>query len=112
MNRQTSLAFLVVQVASYLEIVRHVPRAADKKINAVCAHMVPEGKTVLAHAIRKGSVVVPNTGELITGLSSGVVGIGELDAKICRVLGKQLRDIQSNQIRRATRYRKFAPLIL
>ena len=85
-----------------LESLRHVPRAADKEINAVGAHMVPKRKAILAHAVRKGAVVVPNAGEVITGLPSCVIRIGELDSKIGRVLGKELRNIQSDQIGRTT----------
>lgn len=102
-HRQPSLSFLIVEVASYLKIIHHVPRAADKEIDAVGAHMVSKRKAILAHAVRKGAVVVPNAGEVITGLPSCVIRIGELDSKIGRVLGKQLRDIQSDQIGRTTR---------
>ena len=62
MHRQPSLALLIVKIGPYLKSFRHVPRAADKEINAVGAHMVSERKAVLAHAVRKRSVVVPNSG--------------------------------------------------
>ena len=39
-RRQTSLAFLIIEGAACLERIRHVPRAADKEINAVGPHMV------------------------------------------------------------------------
>src|SRR5262249_15602549 len=109
MNRQTSLAFLVVQIASYLEIFCHVSRAADEEINGVSAHAVAEGKSILPHAIRKDSVVVPITNR--PSFSPRKVCICNFDTEVQRVPLKDLRDVHAGKICSTAGKRKLAPFI-
>ena len=41
MRGQASLTFLIVKIGPYLKSFRHVPRAAEKEIDAVGTHVVP-----------------------------------------------------------------------
>ena len=94
MRRQTSLAFLIIERAAYLESIRHVPGAPDKEINAVCPHMVSERKAVLAHAVRKSAVVVPSPRKLGT-VPTRIICVGEFDPQICRAIAEELWNVDT-----------------
>jgi hypothetical protein len=86
MHRQTSLSLLIIEVGSYLNILRHIARTANEEIDRVGSHMVPERKPILAHAIRKRAIVVPGVDQMIAGLTPGEIRIRELDAEIGRII--------------------------
>ena len=94
MRLQASLALLIVEVAPYLESIRHVPGAANKEINAVGAHMVSERKAVLAHAVRKSAVVVPHAGQL-RAVSTRIICVGKFDPQIRRVIAEKLWNVDT-----------------
>src|SRR5690349_25063377 len=65
MYRLSLPTFLIIQIGAELQIVREITRAPDEEIDAVGAHAMAERKPILPHAVGKGSVVVPNAGQVV-----------------------------------------------
>src|SRR5262249_11485502 len=109
-HRQPALSFLIVKVGSHLQIVRHIPRASDKEVNGISAHAVAEWKTVLAHAVRKNAVVVPDTGGAT--FTTGDVSISPLETEISCIIREQLWNVDADQIGATVGDGKLVPFIL